>query len=240
MVRVMVWNEYRHERDPASEAARLYPRGIHATLADAFREAGLEVRTATLDEPEHGLTEAALDGTDVLVWWGHRHHAAVADAVVDRVQRRVLGGMGLIALHSSHFSKPFIRLMGTSCGLKWRVRGERERLWVVSPGHPIAAGLPEHIPLEREEMYGEPFDVPEPDELVLVSWFQGGEVFRSGCCWRRGTGRVFYFRPGHETFPSYHDPLVRRVLVNAAHWAAPVTGARPIEIGRREPLEPLG
>lgn len=237
-LRVTVWNEFRHERsDPA--VAAIYPDGIHEALAGPLRAAGLDVRTATLDEPEHGLPEAALAATDVLLWWGHKAHEEVADAVAERVQARVLGGMGLVALHSAHFSKPFKRLMGTSCDLKWRVAGERERIWVVAPGHPIAAGLPERIDLAPEEMYGEPFDVPPPEELVFVSWFQGGEVFRSGCCWRRGRGRVFYFRPGHETYPSYHDPLVQRVILNAVGWAAPVPGEAPRR-GRSEPLEPIG
>jgi trehalose utilization protein len=217
---VTVWNEFRHERSNPQVAA-IYPEGIHAVLAQALRAAGHEVRTATLDEPEHGLAEAVLAATDVLLWWGHKAHAEVADAVVDRVQARVLDGMGLIALHSAHFSKIFKRLMGTRCDLKWRVADERERLWVIAPGHPIAAGLPERIELEREEMYGEPFDVPAPDELVLLSWFEGGEVFRSGCCYTRGRGRVFYFRPGHETYPTYHDPLIQRVVANAVRWAAP-------------------
>ncbi|MEK0082427.1 ThuA domain-containing protein [Benzoatithermus flavus] len=237
-LRVTIWNEFRHERSNPAVAA-IYPEGIHAALAAPLRAAGHAVRTATLDEPEHGLSAEALAATDVLLWWGHKAHDAVQDEVAARVQARVLDGMGLVALHSAHFSKPFKRLMGTSCDLKWRVADERERLWVVAPGHPIAAGLPERIELEREEMYGEPFDVPPPEELVLVSWFQGGEVFRSGCCWRRDRGRIFYFRPGHETYPSYHHPLIRRVVLNAVRWAAPVPGAAPVH-GRCEPLEPIG
>jgi trehalose utilization protein len=237
-LRVTIWNEYRHELvDPV--VGGNYPEGIHAALAGPLRAAGCAVRTATLDEPEHGLGEAVLEGTDVLLWWGHRAHAEVADAVVERVRARVLDGMGLIALHSAHYSKIFTRLMGTSCSLKWRVADERERLWVVAPGHPIAAGLPERIELAREEMYGEHFDIPPPDELVFVSWFQGGEVFRSGCCFHRGRGRIFYFRPGHETYPTYHEPLVQQVIANAVRWAAPVDGPA-LQRGRREPLEPLG
>jgi trehalose utilization protein len=238
-LRVTVWNEFRHERSNPSVAA-IYPDGIHAALAEPLRAAGLEVRTATLDEPEHGLNEGVLSATDVLLWWGHKAHAEVRDEVVDRVQARVLAGMGLVALHSAHFSRIFQRLMGTSCDLKWRIADERERLWVIAPGHPIAAGLPERIELAREEMYGESFDVPAPEELVLVSWFQGGEVFRSGCCWRRGRGRVFYFRPGHETYPTYHDLLVQRVILNAVRWAAPVPPGEAPKRGRCEPLEPIG
>ncbi len=238
--RVTVWNEFRHER--SNEAVRaVYPEGIHAALAAGLQEHGLPARTATLDEPEHGLSEAALDATDVLVWWGHKAHEEVADAVVERVQHRVLGGMGLIVLHSGHYSKIFRRLMGTTCTVNWRVADERERLWVVDPGHPIAAGVGERIDLEREEMYGEAFGIPQPEALVFVSWFQGGEVFRSGCCFTRGRGRVFYFRPGHETYSTYHNPQIRRVIANAVRWAAPATPVGPpLENRRREPIEPLG
>lgn len=233
--RVTVWNEYRHERNDELPA-KLYPDGIHAVLADALREGGVaEVGTATLDEPEHGLTEEVLERTDVLLWWGHIAHDEVSDEVVERVQERVLGGMGLVVLHSGHFAKVFKRLMGTTCDLKWR-HDDRERLWVVSPGHPIAEGIGEYIDLGEEEMYGEHFDVPPPDELVFVSWFGGGEVFRSGLCYRRGLGRIFYFRPGHEENPSYYNPDVRRVLNNAVRWAAPVPGAVPTH-GNTQPLE---
>lgn len=240
MVRVLVWNEFLHERRDEA-VARLYPEGIHATLADALRAHGLEqVTTATLDEPEHGLTEERLAATDVLVWWGHKAHAEVSDVAAERVRKRVTeGGMGFVPLHSAHFSKPFLALMGTGCFLKYRVVGETERLWVVDPGHPVAAGIDDMIELPQEEMYGEPFDVPPPDELVFISWFKGGEVFRSGCGWRRGMGRVFYFRPGHETFPTYHDPRIRRVIANAVRWAAPPQGLSAPVRGKRTPLEPL-
>jgi trehalose utilization protein len=185
-LRVTVWNEYRHELKDET-VRRVYPDGIHAAVADGLRAHGLYARTATLDEPEHGLTPDVLAATDVLVWWGHMAHGEVRDDVVDRVQHRILEeGMGMVVLHSGHFSKIFKRLMGTGCDLKWRAAGERERLWVVSPGHPIVQGIPECIVLDQEEMYGEHFDIPEPDHLVLLSWFQGGEVFRSGCCFHRG------------------------------------------------------
>ena len=237
-LRITVWNEFRHERSNA-EVAAIYPDGIHEALAAPLRAAGHEVRTATLDQPEHGLGGDVLEATDVLLWWGHQAHAEVQDGVVSRMHARVLHGMGLIALHSAHFSKIFKRLMGTSCDLKWRVADERERLWVVTPGHPIVAGLPERIELAREEMYGEHFDIPPPEELVLVSWFQGGEVFRSGCCFRRGRGRIFYFRPGHETYPTYHDRAIQRVIQNAVGWAAPAEPMAPRR-GRSEALERIG
>ncbi len=234
-IRVTVWNEYRHERE--SERIRaVYPDGIHGAIAEGLRQHGLTVRTATLDEPEHGLTTDVLDQTDVLVWWGHKAHADVQDDIVDRVQQRVLNGMGLIVLHSGHFSKIFKRLMGTTCDLKWREGNDKERLWTVSPGHPITEGLGEYIEVEREEMYGEHFDIPAPDTLVFVSWFTGGEVFRSGCCYQRGAGKVFYFRPGHESYPTYYQPDVQRVIANAARWAAPVAGAQRV-FGNVKPLE---
>jgi trehalose utilization protein len=221
-LRVTVWNEFRHERqDPA--VRRVYPDGLQAPIAAHLAAEGMQVRTATLDEPEHGLSQASLAETDVLTWWGHLAHAEVRDEIVERVQHRVLGGMGLVVLHSGHFSRIFKRLMGTSCDLKWREAGEKERLWVVEPGHPIAAGLGEYFEIPREEMYGERFDIPAPDELVLISWFQGGEVFRSGCCYRRGAGKIFYFRPGHETYPTYYQPEVLRVIANGVRWAAPDT-----------------
>lgn len=217
-MRVTIWNEFRHERSNPDVAA-IYPDGIHAVLASALQGPGVEVRTATLDEPAQGLPDEVLDSTDVLVWWGHRAHDEVDDGLVERARARVLAGMGLVVLHSGHHAKLFKALMGTTCDLQWREADDVERLWVVSPGHPIAQGVGASIELEIEEMYGEVFDVPAPDELVFVSWFTGGEVFRSGCCYTRGRGRIFYFRPGHETHPTYHHPDVRRVIANAVAWA---------------------
>jgi trehalose utilization protein len=234
--RVTVWNEYRHERSD-ERVARIYPQGIHATIASALSEQGLSVRTATLDEPEHGLSNEMLDNTDVLTWWGHMAHDEVSDEIVERVKRRVLDGMGLIVLHSGHYSKIFQALMGTNCDLKWRESNDHERLWVVAPGHPITEGLGEYIEIDHEEMYGEPFDIPAPETLVFVSWFSGGEVFRSGCCYARGRGKIFYFRPGHETLPTYHHPDVQRVIYNAVRWAAPTPGAKRI-FGNTPALEP--
>ena len=237
-IRVTVWNEFRHERSDA-EVTAIYPDGIHEAIAAGLREdPGLVVRTATLDEPEHGLTAEVLATTDVLTWWGHIAHDEVSDAVVERVHARVLEGMGLVVLHSGHFSRIFKRLMGTSCDLKWREDGRRERLWVVDPTHPIAAGIGDAFAIDKEEMYGEFFDIPAPDELVFVSWFEGGEVFRSGCTFRRGRGRIFYFRPGHETFPTYFDANVRRVIANGVRWAVMPAGPGPTFGHRPNPPEP--
>jgi trehalose utilization protein len=243
--RVTVWNEFRHERTD-EKIRSIYPEGMHAVIARALREAGMSVRTATLDEPEHGLTEQVLAETDVLTWWGHQAHREVEDRIVDRVQERVLDGMGLVVLHSGHFSKIFRRLMGTSCSLTWREIGEKERIWVVAPSHPVAAGLGEYFEIPHTEMYGEPFDVPAPGTLVFVNWYQGGEIFRGGCAYERGRGRIFYFSPGHETLPIYYQPEVQQVIVNAVRWASPLGWpAVPIPSpkikggNRRIPLEPV-
>lgn len=237
-INVTVWNEYRHEKDNET-VAKIYPNGIHHTIADFLSEnEDMIVNTATLDEPEHGLTEDVLNSTDVLIWWGHRAHSEVEDEIVERVQERVLEGMGLIVLHSGHFSKIFKKLMGTTCNLKWRVIDEKERLWVVEPGHPIADGLGEYFEIPKTEMYGERFDIPAPDELVFISWFEGGEVFRSGCCYYRGKGKIFYFRPGHETFPIFHQEEVQKVITNAVKWAAPVNGPTP-KFGNSNPIEEI-
>jgi trehalose utilization protein len=235
-IRVTVWNEYRHEKEKP-EIAAVYPDGIHGAIADHLtQQEGLEVRTATLDEPGQGLPDKVLDTTDVLTWWGHGAHNEVEDGLVDRIQSRILGGMGLICLHSAHFSKIFKRMMGTTCNLKWREIGEKERIWVIEPGHPIADGIEEYIEIPKAEMYGERFDIPDPDTLVFVSWFPGGEIFRSGCCYHRGQGKIFYFRPGHETYPIFRNPDVLRVLTNAVKWAAPVGGLAPT-FGNYKPLE---
>ncbi len=227
-LRVTVWNEFVHERQH-EHVRSVYPDGIHHVIAQGLRaELGeqVQVRTATLEEPDHGLTEAVLAQTDVLTWWGHAAHEQVSPSVVERVHRRVLQGMGLLVLHSGHLSQIFVRLMGTSCMLRWRDAGEPERIWIVDPSHPIVQGFDqEFFELPVTEMYGEFFDIPAPDELVTISWFAGGEVFRSGCTFRRGKGKIFYFRPGHETFPIYFDANVRRILANAVRWARPAGAA---------------
>ena len=243
-IRVTVWNEFRHEKHNAT-VKKLYPKGMHAEIKKAVKEHlgdAVTIKTATLDEPEHGLTDKVLANTDVLTWWGHGAHAEVKDEIVDKVHKRVLDGMGIIVLHSGHYSKIFKKLMGTECGLRWREAAEKERVWCVMPGHPIADGLTdEYFEIEHTEMYGEQFNIPQPDELVFISWFEGGEVFRSGCCWHRGHGKVFYFRPGHETFPIYKDKNVRRIIANGVKWAAPSSSAPyrgPCQ-HIKEPLSPI-
>lgn len=221
-LRVTIWNEYRQGREKG-RIKDIYPEGIHGALRDYFQgDTNYEVRTATLDEKEHGLADAVLDNTDVLLWWGHIAHNEVKDDIVDKIHNRVLNGMGLIVLHSGHHSKIFKKLMGTSCDLKWRVADEKERLWVVEPGHSITEGIGAYIELPVEEMYGEHFEIPDPDELIFISWFEGGEVFRSGCVFYRGRGKIFYFRPGHEEYPTYHREDIKRVIMNAVKYVAPV------------------
>jgi trehalose utilization protein len=219
MTKVTIWNEFQHERE--NEVVKgLYPQGIHHTIAEALKNLGdFEVQTATLDEPEHGLSDEVLAATEVLIWWGHKSHGAVHDAVVEKVHQQVLSGMGLVVLHSGHFSKIFKKLHGTHCSLKWREADEKERLWNIMPSHPIMAGIPDYFELEQAEMYGEPFAIPTPDELLMISWFQGGEVFRSLATWQKGHGKLVYFRPGHETYPIFHNQFVQRIIANSCAWA---------------------
>ena len=247
MIKVTVWNEFVQENglkfarpellesnEPravayrermvanAEKIAKIHPQGIHNTLKGILEEdEEFVVRTVTMDMPECGLTQEVLDDTDVLVWWAHVAHDRVPDEIAKRVKDAVLKGMGFIALHSAHPSKPLQMILGTSGSLQWR-EGDRSRVWCTCPTHPIAKGIPLSFELPEEEMYGEYFDIPKPDDQVFVSWFAGGEIFRSGCTWTRGYGKVFYFQPGHETQGSYLIPEVRQIIRNAAHWAAPV------------------
>jgi trehalose utilization protein len=210
---------------------------MHNAIAVAIREhlgSTAVVTTATMDQEDNGLPEDLLSETDVLTWWGHIGHDKVSDDVVARVHQRVLRGMGLVVLHSAHYSKIFKSLMGTSCSLRWRDDGERELVWTVNPAHDIAQGVPAVFEVPKQEMYGEYFDIPQPDELVFISSFAGGELFRSGCCFYRGMGRVFYFSPGDQEFPVYHNEFVRRVLANAVRWAAPRRGVAPEEYEAKE------
>jgi trehalose utilization protein len=239
---VTVWNEYVTQRE--NEAAReVYPEGIHTTIAGFLEEEDYDVRCSLYEDPEHGLTEEVLADTDVLMWWSHVKNEEIDDEIVDRVVDRVYDGMGLIVLHSGRRSKVFPRLMGTSCDLRgYRDADETERVWVVNPSHPIVEGLEEEfIEIPESQVVSEPWEIPEPE--ATVSWLEGGEVFRSGCCFQRGDGKIFFFGPGHETHPVYHMPEVQTVLTNAVEWARPVDGpngpqTEPSEsLPPREPLE---
>lgn len=244
-LRVTVWNEGVHEKTHET-VQKMYPQTMGRQIAQYLeKQPGIaSVHVSQLEDPDQGLSEDILNQTDVMTWWGHVAHHLVTDENAARVQKRVLEGMGLVVLHSGHMSKPFTRLMGTTCMLKWREwqnQGERERLWVVDPAHPIAHGVPEYIQLERSEMYGEHFDIPQPDQLVFVSWFQGGEVFRSGCCWHRGLGKVFYFSPGHETLPIYYNEDILKVIGNGVQWATPSVVKGGIKRDHFEPpIETIG
>lgn len=234
-MKVTVWNENVHEKE-MPEITQMYPGGLHGYIAGFLQSDEIEVRTATLEDAECGLPREVLEDTDVLIWWGHAAHHLVPDAVAERVQEYVLRGMGLIVLHSGHHSKIFRKLLGTTCNLKWR-DNDRERIWTVLPNHPIAEQIPETFSLECEEMYGEPFDIPTPQEVVFMGWFKGGEVFRSGCTWVRGNGKIFYFQPGHETNNSYQNPYVQRIIQNAVKWACPMRKNLELSCPQAKPLE---
>lgn len=246
MPTITIWNEFLHEQAD-NDCGRLcrqhYPRGIHAYLEKALSPAleDCTIRAVSLDMPENGLPDPVLDTTDVLVWWGHMAHGQVPDDLVDRIQRRIFGGMGLVMLHSGQKSKIFRRMLGTPCTLRWREIGEKERVWICDPGHPIAQGVPETFAIEHTEMYGEPFGIPNDAHVVFLSWYAGGNVFRSGVTLQRGLGRIFYFAPGHETLPIYHHPDVQRVLANGIRWCIPANGvgAAPDCFNEGVPSEPV-
>ena len=220
MIRVLVWNEFRHEKTKES-VKKIYPDGMHTVIADFLKDDDIEVKTAWLDQENCGITKEILDNTDVLIWWGHMAHNEVPDSVAYLVRDAVLSGMGAIFLHSGHHSKPFRYLLGTSCNLTWRESADSEILWVVEPSHPITRGIDRYFTLPAEETYGEPFTIPTPDKLLFISNFSGGEVFRSGCLFERTNGKIFYFQPGHETFPTYYDKNVQTVIKNAVRFVAP-------------------
>ncbi len=237
MTRITIYNEYVHELE-YEDIRKVYPEGIHGCIAGFLKEnPSYEIRTATFAMPEHGLSEEVLSHTDVLIYWSHARQEEFSDKVADRIREHVLRGMGLIALHSAHYSKPVKKLLGTSMTLRWR-HGDRERLFVTAPSHPIAAGLPAYIELPREEMYGEYFDIPKPDDVIFTGWFAGGEVFRSGCTFTRGYGKIFYFQPGHEEYPIYDMPQIQQILKNAIAWCTPVT-RKEADLDCQEVITPL-
>jgi len=219
-LRVTVWNEFVHERE-LPEIRAVYPEGIHGCLRRFLeKEQDITVRCATLDMPNQGITKTLLDNTDVLIWWSHARQDDITDETVRLVREAVHSGMGLIALHSAHFSRIMRDLMGTTMTLHWR-HGDREKLWCIAPTHPIAQGVPACIDIPEEEMYGECFDIPKPEEIIFIGWFAGGEVFRSGVTFTRGRGKIFYFQPGHEEAPVYEHPDIQKIITNAVRWAAP-------------------
>ena len=234
-MKITVWNEFCHEKE-SEDIRAIYPDGIHECIAKFLREAGYDVTTATLDMPECGLTDEVLASTDVLFWWGHVRHGDVPDEIVQKVYNRVMEGMGMVVLHSGHASKIFQKLCGTASeSLKWRESNDKEILWVIDQNHPITADIDEKLIIEHEETYGEHFLIPQPDELLLISWFSGGEVFRSGCVFKRGRGKIFYFRPGHESVPTYHIPEVQKLLCNAASYVCGA-GTKPCKYGWSAPV----
>ena len=235
MTRVLIWNEFAHEKTEEA-VKKLYPNGIHSAVAEFLKSDDLEIKTATLDDPDCGLTREVLDNTDVLIWWGHMKHNDVPDEIAMRVRDAVLEGMGMVFLHSAHHSKPFKFLLGTSCNLGWREDGDLERVWVCKPSHPIAQGLGRYFEIEHEETYAEPFDIPNPDELVFMGWYEGGELFRSGCCYNRGNGKIFYFQPGHESYPTFYNKDVQTVIKNAVRYVAPSYRAK-LECPRVEKIK---
>ena len=238
-INVTIWNEFVHEVEHES-VKKVYPDGIHNALAKGLGKMGdFNIRTATLAEKEHGLMDEVIKSTDVMLWWGHMAHDKVSDEIVEKVYLQVLSGMGLIVLHSGHYSKIFKRLMGTYCSLKWREADEKERLWNIEPSHPIMEGIPDYIELPQEEMYGERFDIPTPEKVLMVSWFQGGEAFRSLCTWQRGHGSVVYFRPGHETFPTYFDEHILKIIANSCNWARRRVNLNVTDAPNARELEPV-
>lgn len=273
-LKVLVWDE----RQPAQKQA--YREGLGARVARHLRGCeGVEVTEALLDDPGQGL--ASLDAMDVVVWWGHVRHAEIETATALRVVERIRSGrLGLVALHSAHWSRPFVEAMAAvareralaaltpgeraravvtesellprpfmapsyqerrspsvlykrpptgpvevrlvrpnCCFPAYRGDGRPSEVWVKLPRHPIARGLPATFTIPQTEMYDEPFHVPDPDEVVLEEHWAAGEWFRSGSAWRLGAGRVFYFRPGHETYPVFENAWALKVVENAVRWA---------------------
>lgn len=217
---VVVWSERTAPKE-------MYPNDVNAAIAEGLKGlAGWEVVTANIDEPGQGLGDELLKRTDVLIWWGHKRHQEVKDELVERIVRRVKAeGMGFIALHSSHFARPYRKLMGTACSWgEYKADGTSAKVIVKAPQHPIAQGVKD-FELPKIERYGEPFAVPEPETVVLDGIYKkpdgNTEPGRMGLCWTIGKGRVFYLTPGHETYNDFFRPDIRQILRNAVEWAAP-------------------
>lgn len=236
-INVTVWNEYRHEKQK-SQIAEIYPAGIHNLIKEFLECDDIKVTTATLDDPEHGLPDEILNNTDVLIWWGHTAHKEVSDELVEKIRERVYNGMGFLPIHSAHHSKPFKAILGTTGNLTWG-RNQKAIIWNVNPTHPIAAGVPSHFEL-NEEMYGEPFFIPKPDDLIFNTWFEDGNLLRGGATFTRGAGKIFYFHPGHEECESLKNEIVQKIIKNAVYWCAPVKLADGFKLdGCIHQLEPV-
>ncbi|MDY3304381.1 MAG: ThuA domain-containing protein [Clostridia bacterium] len=225
MINVLICNEFYHEQTEEN-VKKIYPNGIHGAISDFLGCDDIKVTTVTeYDEnlnlvPDYGITDEMLKETDVIMWWGHMRHGEVSDELVEKIHNQILCGMGAIFLHSAHHSKLFKKLQGTTCNLCWREEA-RERLWNIVPAHPIMRGIGDYFDIEKEEMYGERFEIPKPDELLMIGTYNTGEVFRSACTWQKLNGRVFYLQPGHESNPIYYIPEIQTIIRNAVRWAAP-------------------
>jgi trehalose utilization protein len=205
-----------------TEPAGVYPEGINGAIAKYLRTLpNLEVRAASINDPEQGIAKSALDSTDVLIWWAHRTHKEIDDGrALEAVRQIRERGLGFIAIHSAHYAKIFKMILDSACDLGgWRVGGKPESLKCVAPTHPIAQGVGDFT-IPHTEMYNEPFKVPPPEATIFLSTWEGGEEFRSCNTWTAGRGRVVYFRPGHETYPIYFQEKPLRVIANAVLWCA--------------------
>ena len=225
--KVVVWSEGSANVDEGSK--KVYPEDINTAIAEGLaplKARGWEIVKATLGDPDQGISDELLAGTDVLIWWGHKKHGEVKNELVDKIDQRVRDGkMGFIATHSSHFAKPFKKLMGTACSWgEYVVDGTSVEILVKEPSHPICRGV-RSFKLPKIERYGEPFAVPAPEAVPLDGRYTKPDgktaPARMGLCWAVGKGKVFYFTPGHETYDDYYRPEVRRIFVNAVQWAAP-------------------
>jgi len=227
-LRVLLWSE-------RTEPVEIYPTGINGALADYLnKQDGIEAKTAQLSDPEAGLGEAALANADVLIWFGHKKHKDVPDEIVERVVRHIRErGLGFIALHSAHYSKPLkVALQASGSWSDYQNRGWAEQVWVVSPNHPLAKGLKDFT-LPKEEIYTEPFDVPAPEAVILEATWPSGHRTRECMVWTLGKGRFVYLRPGHEEYPTFFIPEMQRLISNAVLWAGKRTNA-PANLPRRE------
>ncbi|MFH1372026.1 MAG: ThuA domain-containing protein [Planctomycetota bacterium] len=217
---VVVWSE-------GTAPKNVYPNDICGAIAEGLKELkDWDVVEARLSDPNQGLPDELLNRADVLIWWGHKKHNQVRDGLVDKIVSRVKDeGMGFISLHSSHFARPNIKLMGTPCSWKEYLGDSNTlKITVKDPNHPIARGV-EDFTIYHDERYSEPYAVPQPLAVVFEGTYTldngGTDTSRQGLTWEIGKGRVFYFQPGHETNPVFFDPNIRRIISNAVEWAAP-------------------